>query len=151
MIAITGFGKDLRLLMKEKEKYRLGGAIWFPETMLDANEQASFFENLKDKNVKVVTLSPWIISDADSILWVRRFHRGFEIKKWQEFSLKGASCNQVTMKLWRGITVSSVTHTAIKHAQSVNELVALKIGDSVEKVLKMNFLMDVEDGKNKKK
>jgi len=142
MIAITGQGECVR-------KYAAIFAgmhshiIAFPERELDANEQAAFYKNLDDKDITVITLSPWIISDADSVQLVTLASNGdYQLTNARrDFGdLRGASVNKIMMTLWRKYTVSDTVLEQINSVKSVDELVGLRLGDSAEKILKFNQL-----------
>jgi len=107
----------------------------FPESGLDANEQAAFVkENIRDYDV-VFTLSPFIISDAPSLTVLG------EVETKPKF---GDSVNSVVMHLWRSQTIGDLALEKIDELRThpvTDELIEniyKEVGDSIERVFLLN-------------
>lgn len=119
----------------------------FPEAGLDANEQAAFVLENNNKYDVVFTLSPFIISDAKNLTVLG------ELDSKPKF---GDSVNKVTMNLWRRETVGDIAKQKVEDFRTMqpsDDLISdiyNELGDSVERVLLINVVMDGIDGKEKK-
>lgn len=119
----------------------------FPEAGLDANEQAAFVLENKDKFDVVITLSPFIISDSKNLTVLG------ELGSKPKF---GDSVNKVTMNLWRRETVGDIAKQKVEEFRSMQPSDDLigdiynELGDSVERVLLINVVMDGIEGKGSK-
>lgn len=114
------------------------GVLIFPESGLDANEQAAVLKTLSADIHTIITLSPWIISDA---------HR-LQVLDDQSINLAfGSSVNKVSMQLWRGTTIAVRTAELIEQFSRTppsDELVSKiyrELGDSVDRTLLLNSVV----------
>lgn len=125
-------------LRQHAEQFRgRDDVLIFPEAGLDANEQAAIIKGLPERITTIVTLSPWIVSDASRVVVID----GPEV----EIPF-GSSVNKVTMRLWRGMTIGDLACDRVAmFRESAGDDVIIgrvysELGDSIERHLLLHAL-----------
>lgn len=149
MTIITGKGELVREWLKSNT-----ADIIFPENSLDAEEQAQFITKLGlNTEVRIVTFSPWIISDVDEDnVWVVNENLRLERVNFKTF---GASVNKINMKLFRRSTLGDLSNSELNRmtdelmlittkdeADRYSSIIDIKFGESVEKILALKSFFD---------
>ncbi len=152
MTIITGKGELVREWLKNNTGKTAD--IIFPENNLDAEEQAQFITKLGlNTEVRIVTFSPWIISDVDEDnVWVVNENLRLERVNFKTF---GASVNKINMKLFRRSTLGDLSNSELNRmtdelmlittkdeADRYSSIIDIKFGESVEKILALKSFFD---------
>jgi hypothetical protein len=138
-------GKTLRDFALENRKDHV--AV-FPECGLNAEEQANWLLQNKDRFDMVITFSPFIVSDAlpQDLTVLDRVYQ----------HTQGNSVNKITMNLWRSQTVGAIISqeidklkdqvSLIKTQEDIDALLSKTdhLGDSVEKHLLLTIISNKE-------
>lgn len=139
-------GKALRNLASKFSKMK--HIATFPEMGLTAAEQANFIKNNRGNYESIITLSPFIISDAHTVNVIDDPNISIEM---------GSSVNKITMMLWRKETIGEIGVSTInqlkerlKDAKSGEEIGAIiddayTLGDSIERTMFIHSAITKQD------
>lgn len=107
----------------------------YPENGLTAQEQANWMKKVGSRYDIVITVSPWIISDAKDVRI---------IGKSEDCVVKfGDSVNKVVMSIWRHQTIGQLALDKIEQLRDSGDidLVYQQVGDSIERIMLLNSMI----------